>query len=453
MSAPAAVSPGGNENGNGKVAKDGEDDPDDPDDLDELDKGAGKGGFLVTEADGTKHLPTTSSGKPDHGLMGGAWAALHDGYRGNKYQGPGKQQAIKDLKALYEREGMRTPDQSKAAIASQLRKGLFDVAQLAMLVDQLDWLAKSAAFENENEKDTSEVPAKLKALRDELGAILVQMASEEVGELGEIKMGDMTAEQIAKSILDKVAEARTVEKKGAKMSGENRSHFQNCQKAMETAAGYFGKAAETHADDSNLSTGMTHFSAGLYHMSKIDIGAAGAGEGEPVGGKEGALAPTAADAANPSKVAPSAGAVPSADDIRKELEKQVGGLKADFEKQIEAIKAEAAAKDAEIKELTKKAHDLEIENARMEERAKVNGARPTQPRAFLSTINRGDGTTRLAAAAGAGGNTPTAEDLKIDPNDNSVTPQGVGTNFRKALTVARQHPRIAQNVPAAGAGA
>jgi hypothetical protein len=42
-------------------------------------------------------------------LMGAAWAALHGGYRGNKYQGPNKQEAISKLKKLYEREGMDTP--------------------------------------------------------------------------------------------------------------------------------------------------------------------------------------------------------------------------------------------------------------------------------------------------------------------------------------------------------
>lgn len=79
-----------------------------------------KGGYLVTEHKNGKtvqHLPTTKNGKPDHGLMGGAWAALHGGYRGNKYEGPGKQQAIAKLKALYKREGMKTPSEQQAASA------------------------------------------------------------------------------------------------------------------------------------------------------------------------------------------------------------------------------------------------------------------------------------------------------------------------------------------------
>ncbi len=66
--------------------------------------------FLVTEKDGTGHLPVTdTAGKPDHRLMGAAWAALHNGYRGNKYEGPGKVRAIAKLKAMYKKEKMVAP--------------------------------------------------------------------------------------------------------------------------------------------------------------------------------------------------------------------------------------------------------------------------------------------------------------------------------------------------------
>jgi phage I-like protein len=41
--------------------------------------------------------------------MGAAWAALHSGYRGNKYEGPGKEAAIAKLNALYKSEGMELP--------------------------------------------------------------------------------------------------------------------------------------------------------------------------------------------------------------------------------------------------------------------------------------------------------------------------------------------------------
>jgi hypothetical protein len=54
-----------------------------------------------------------AAGSVDHGLMGAAWAALHDGYRGNKYEGPDKSKALTKLKSLYKSEGMTTPDKQK----------------------------------------------------------------------------------------------------------------------------------------------------------------------------------------------------------------------------------------------------------------------------------------------------------------------------------------------------
>jgi hypothetical protein len=75
--------------------------------ADELRKSLEKGvKYLATPP----HLPyTDESGKPDHRLMGAAWAALHGGYRGNKYEGPGKEHAISRLKEIYHSEGMEPP--------------------------------------------------------------------------------------------------------------------------------------------------------------------------------------------------------------------------------------------------------------------------------------------------------------------------------------------------------
>lgn len=55
-------------------------------------------------------------GKPDHNLMGGAWAALHSGYRGNVYEGPGKQDAIRKLRAMYTSEDMDMPSEGEKAM-------------------------------------------------------------------------------------------------------------------------------------------------------------------------------------------------------------------------------------------------------------------------------------------------------------------------------------------------
>lgn len=76
--------------------------------------GASLGGFLVSGEQGD-HLPTTRGGKPDHQLMGAAWAALHEGYRGNKYAGPDKRAALEKLIQLYRREGLPLPGQTAPA--------------------------------------------------------------------------------------------------------------------------------------------------------------------------------------------------------------------------------------------------------------------------------------------------------------------------------------------------
>lgn len=63
----------------------------------------------------TWHLQVKEGGKPNHTLMGAAWAALHGGYRGNKYEGPGKQEALAKLKRLYESERVPLPGEKAGA--------------------------------------------------------------------------------------------------------------------------------------------------------------------------------------------------------------------------------------------------------------------------------------------------------------------------------------------------
>jgi hypothetical protein len=61
-------------------------------------------------------------GKPDHRMMGAAWANLHGGYRGHPpYSGPHKDEAIAALKRLYKEEGIDTPGDGNAARMAALR--------------------------------------------------------------------------------------------------------------------------------------------------------------------------------------------------------------------------------------------------------------------------------------------------------------------------------------------
>ena len=61
----------------------------------------------------TWHLPVRTNGKPDHRLMGAAWAALTVGYRGKKYKGPKPDEAMKKLRALYKSEGLDVPGEAR----------------------------------------------------------------------------------------------------------------------------------------------------------------------------------------------------------------------------------------------------------------------------------------------------------------------------------------------------
>lgn len=74
--------------------------------------------YLVVEdkeSPSTWHLRVRDvNGKVDHRLMGAAWAALHEGYRGNKYAGPDREGAMHKLKALYEQEHMAEPGEVHA---------------------------------------------------------------------------------------------------------------------------------------------------------------------------------------------------------------------------------------------------------------------------------------------------------------------------------------------------
>jgi len=82
--------------------------------------------FLVVEdpeSPATWHLQVRDAdGNPDHRLMGAAWAALTVGYRGNRYEGPGKEEAMRKLQALYSGEDMPEPTEVDVRIDDALDK-------------------------------------------------------------------------------------------------------------------------------------------------------------------------------------------------------------------------------------------------------------------------------------------------------------------------------------------
>ena len=82
--------------------------------------------FLVVEEDGKQHLPVYKDGKLSPRLLGAAHAALTVGYRGNKYAGPGKEEALTKLKRLYKKAGLKWQESKEG---ERKTISLFDLEQ------------------------------------------------------------------------------------------------------------------------------------------------------------------------------------------------------------------------------------------------------------------------------------------------------------------------------------
>lgn len=114
--------------------------------------------FLVVEdpeSPSTWHLRVRDeSGDLDHQLMGAAWAALTVGYRGNTYEGPGKEAAMRKLRALYSGEDMETPTEMDVkignaldAMGETLRSLLTAPEPVADLAESAVWAETGGAIE------------------------------------------------------------------------------------------------------------------------------------------------------------------------------------------------------------------------------------------------------------------------------------------------------------------
>lgn len=85
--------------------------------------------YLVVEDSSkptTWHLRVKNcQGNYDRGLAGAAWAALHKGYRGNKYGGPSSSSALSKLKGIYKSQGWDLPSENKE-LEEDEQSGLFE---------------------------------------------------------------------------------------------------------------------------------------------------------------------------------------------------------------------------------------------------------------------------------------------------------------------------------------
>lgn len=118
-------------------------------------------------------------------------------------------------------------------------KGLYDVAQLAYLLDQLGWIEDCAAWEAEIEGDGSKVPEMLVGAMRALGDALLAMTAEEVAELigqetdeGEAAVAKGLCKKDAKPLVKALSAART--KAGATISRATKDKMMSaCRSIME----------------------------------------------------------------------------------------------------------------------------------------------------------------------------------------------------------------------------
>ena len=182
----------------------------------------------------TFHLQVMKAGKADKRLMGAAWAALHSGFRGNKYEGPGKAAAITKLKKMYADMDMDTPAESDAGPAdldlSESGYGSYDKPWVPWGVtsfSDLDTIEATEELAEEIRERTNQftgmvsnimyaspdqIPDKIEALTilfDEFTLILDATLGADPGDMGE--SGDSAAPESPTPETDAIAEVQMAE--------------------------------------------------------------------------------------------------------------------------------------------------------------------------------------------------------------------------------------------------
>jgi hypothetical protein len=179
----------------------------------------------------------------------------------------------------------------KALRTGELRKGLDQVARLAMILQELDWLQESTEWEAEREGDDSKVPSALKQNIATVAASLREMTEEETNELLDdeemLDFGEMLEMSFRPAGIDALAKRMGEKapawlvKVGAKHSKADQFHFDaahdhiaklvggDCSKYVDAPEGY----------DKMLKAGARHSKATMdllteAHKCMKDAGAA-----------------------------------------------------------------------------------------------------------------------------------------------------------------------------------
>ena len=136
---------------------------------------------VVDDAEWAKVLEGVYTGFSQGGAYERRWTVA-DG--NTRYTASPNEISLVDLPCLPQ----ATFEMIKADGTSEQRrfgKGLDNVARLASIVQELDWLQNTTTFEETTEQDNSDVPGELRELVARASAILRTMVSEETAELAQ----------------------------------------------------------------------------------------------------------------------------------------------------------------------------------------------------------------------------------------------------------------------------
>lgn len=161
------------------------------------------------------------------------------------------------LLALYKASKGLPVEATKTVVEPVVEKGMGHVAQLALLLKSILTLVQDQQAEGLREGDGSTVPAKLQDWLDAGGALLVEMTTEEAGELneeaGSAQDGyDSPMLWLAARSLALAGGDDKVSKAGAALSAKNKKHVQAIHDASAMLGACPGKEASKHDHTGDL---------------------------------------------------------------------------------------------------------------------------------------------------------------------------------------------------------
>jgi hypothetical protein len=184
-------------------------------------------------------------------------------------------------KEKIDKDGPPSADASKAAEAGDLtkaapalKKGLYTVQTMASQLQSMQYMLSSVEYEEEQEQDDSDIPARLNDVVMALGQILVDYTAEEVAELtAQNKGGDNISSpvmEMSQVATDLVKRATEFKKAGARHSAADLQKVQ----AMHDQAVALGAACGA-ADKSMAATGLektddVQHIASINDLTKLD---------------------------------------------------------------------------------------------------------------------------------------------------------------------------------------